>query len=424
MMLTKRSKGNSILSLYKFLIPVLATGILVAPAAAATTFETLYKFTGKADGMGAYGGFATDTAGVLYGVTSNGGNFDNVHCGDGCGTIFSLTPASGKFASLHKFTEAEGISLNSPLTSGGGKTFYGTAGFGGPGVTAGGGSIFKFDAGSRTVSVLYTLTGDNNALTLPGTSVTLAKGGLYGSAVLGGPGDGGGIYRLDLTTKALEIVYAFGGTVSKNVGYDMNIGMVLGQDGMVYGATLSGGPKRTGALFRINPVTQKIAALHAVDDGNGGIISGELTLGPDGALYGTTAQGSTAKHNCGGTGCGAVFKFEPKTLKFTILHSFTGGADGGFPEGAVAISPNGDVLYGMTGFGGDRKQGALYQLNLVANKFTVLHAFTGGADGGIAENSLPSLTLRGGKLFGVATAGGYPKSCSNQGCGTVFELTP
>ena len=412
------------MSLCKFLIPVLAAGILVAPAATATSFETLYKFTGKADGAGAYGGFATDPAGVFYGITSEGGNFDNTHCGDGCGTIFSLAPASGKFASLHKFTEAEGISLNSPLAAGGGKIFYGAAGFGGPGATAGGGTIFKFDAGSETVSVLYTLKGNKGALTLPGTSVTLAKGGLYGSAVLGGPGNFGGIYRLDLTTKALKLVYAFGGSGSRPAGYSMNTSMVLGKDGMVYGATIGGGPKGTGAIFRINPTTQKITALHAIDDGNGGIISGALSVAPNGMLYGTTAQGSSTKHSCGGTGCGVIFKLDPKTVKFTIVHSFTGGADGGFPEGSTAVSVNGELLYGTTGFGGGHKQGALYRINLATNKLAVLHDFTGGAGGGIEENSLPALSLHDGKLFGIATAGGYPKACDNQGCGTLFELTP
>jgi uncharacterized repeat protein (TIGR03803 family) len=413
------------LSLYKFLIPVFAAGILIAPEAIATSFETLYKFTGKTDGAGVYGSFAVDPSGVLYGITSEGGNFDNVHCGDGCGTIFGLTPASGKFASLHKFTEAEGISLNSPLTAGGGKIFYGAAGFGGPGVKGGGGSIFKFDASNRAVTVLYTLRGDNNTLTAPSTSVTLAKGGLYGSAIFGGPGDGGGIYRLDLTTKALKVVYAFGGgSAAKTVGFRMNIGMVLGKDGMVYGTTIGGGPKGAGAIFRIDPTTQKITALHAVDDGSGGIASGALTVASNGLLYGTTAQGSTAKHNCGGTGCGALFKFDPKTLKFTILHSFTGGADGGFPEGSTAIGGIGEALYGLTGFGGAHKQGALYRINLATNKLTVLYNFTGGAGGGIEENSLPSLTFRGGKFFGVATMGGDPKACSNQGCGTIFALTP
>jgi uncharacterized repeat protein (TIGR03803 family) len=412
------------LSSYKLLVPLLAAGILAAPIATATTFETLYRFAGKADGLGAYGGFASDSAGVLYGITSNGGNFDHVHCGDGCGTIFSVDPATGKFVSLHRFAEAEGISLNSPLVSGGGKIFYGSSGFGGPGVTGGGGTIFKFDAGAGTVTVLYTLKGDNGTLNSPATSVTLANGGLYGSAVFGGPGDFGGIYRLDLATKALKLVYAFGGTAPKPAGYNMNIGMVLGKDGMIYGATLGGGPKYTGMLFRINPTTQKFAALHAIDDGNGGTISGALAVAPDGTLYGTTSQGGTAKYSCGGSGCGAVFKFNPTTLKFTVLHSFTGGVDGGFPEGSTAISGNGAVLYGVTGFGGAHKQGALYEINLATDKLTVLYAFTGGAGGGIQRYRLPSLALRGGRLYGTTNSGGYPNACNNQGCGTVFRLTP
>ena len=410
--------------LHKILVSTFLAGILVGPAATASTFETLYRFSGKADGLGAYGGFAANSPSVLYGITSSGGNFDNMHCGDGCGTIFSLDPASGKFASLHKFTEGEGISLNSPLAPGGGNIYYGAAGYGGPGVTAGGGSIFKFDTGSRTVTVLYTLKGDNGTLTLPGTSVTLAKGGLYGSVVLGGPGNFGGIYRLDITTKALKLVYAFGGSANRPAGYNMNVGMVVGKDGMIYGATLQGGSKNSGMLFRIDPATQKITALRAIDDGNGGIVSGALTVGPDDSLYGTTAQGSTAEHNCGGTGCGAIFKFDTKTLKFTVLHSFTGGADGGYPEGSTAINSNGQVLYGVTGFGGTHNQGALYRISLATDRLTVLRAFTGGAGGGIQENGLPSLTLHGGKLFGVTTTGGNLKDCNNQGCGTIFSFTP
>jgi uncharacterized repeat protein (TIGR03803 family) len=410
--------------LRKVLISAVLAGIFAVPVAGATTFETLYRFTGKADGSGAYGGFASDSAGILYGVTSEGGNFDNIHCGDGCGTIFSVDPASGKFVSLHKFTEAEGISLNSPLAAGGGKTFYGAAGYGGPGVSAGGGSIFKFDAGTRTVTVLYTLKGTNGALTLPGTSVALADGGLYGSAVLGGPGNFGGIYRLDLTTKAFKIVYFYHNARSKSVGYGMNIGMVVGKDGMLYGATFGGGPNNTGVLFRIDPKTQYLTPLHAIDDGNGGTLSGMLTVGPDGTLYGTTAQGSTDKHSCDLTGCGAVFKFDPKTLKFTVLHSFTGATDGGFPEGSTAINATSSILYGTTAFGGTHKHGALYRINLANNKLTDLYAFTGGFGGGMDEDSQPSLALRGGRLYGNTDSGGAPTACNSQGCGTIFRLTP
>ena len=75
----------------------------------------------------------------------------------------------------------------------------------------------------------------------------------------------------------------------------------------------------------------------------------------------------------------------------------------------------------MTGFGGAHKQGALYEINLATNKLTVLSAFTGG---GIQPYRLPSLVLRGGRLYGTTNSGGATNACNNQGCGTVFELTP
>jgi len=422
--LNLRIAGASKLLSYKFLIPALFAGILVAPASGGATLETLHRFSGDADGRAPYGGFVSDSANILYGVTAGGGNFDNIYCGAGCGTIFSVNPSTGKFTSLHKFTYAEGESLNSPLAFGGGKIFYGAAGYGGPGVKGGGGTIFKFDVGTKAVTVLHTLTGDNETLTLPGTSVTLANGGLYGSAVLGGPGNFGGIYRLDLATKAFKVIYPYHNTRLKQVGYAMNVGMVVGKDGMLYGATLGGGPKNTGVLFRIDPKTQKLTPLHAIDDGNGGIISGILTVGPEGAIFGTTSQGGTAKHSCDGRGCGAVFKFDPKTLNFTVLHSFTGGVDGGFPEGSIAVNANGSILYGTTAFGGAHKHGALYRINLTNNKLTDLYAFSGGFGGGIDEDTHPSLALRGGRFYGNTDSGGAPTACNNQGCGTIFRLTP
>lgn len=46
-----------------------------------------------------------------------------------------------------------------------------------------------------------------------------------------------------------------------------------------------------------------------------------------GNLYGTTSQGGTG--NCY-QGCGLVFKID-QAGKETVLHSFTGGSDGGYP---------------------------------------------------------------------------------------------
>jgi uncharacterized repeat protein (TIGR03803 family) len=51
-------------------------------------------------------------------------------------------------------------------------------------------------------------------------------------------------------------------------------------------------------------------------------------------------------------------------------------------------------------------------------KLRVLHAFTGGSDGGNPD----SVVLDGaGNLYGTATTGGR---CRDQGCGVVFKITP
>jgi uncharacterized repeat protein (TIGR03803 family) len=67
-----------------------------------------------------------------------------------------------------------------------------------------------------------------------------------------------------------------------------------------------------------------------------------LFRSPEGNLYGTTSYGAL--------GFGAVFKLD-STGKETVLHTFTGGADGANPYAGVVADPEGD-LYGTTPFGG------------------------------------------------------------------------
>ena len=50
---------------------------------------------------------------------------------------------------------------------------------------------------------------------------------------------------------------------------------------------------------------------------------------------------------------------------------------------------------------------------------TVLYSFTGGSDGGSPQGTL--VADAAGNLYGTASAGGAPQ-CSG-GCGVVFELT-
>jgi uncharacterized repeat protein (TIGR03803 family) len=67
-------------------------------------------------------------------------------------------------------------------------------------------------------------------------------------------------------------------------------------------------------------------------------------------LYGATLFGGTHR-NCNGEGCGVVFKLDSVGNE-TVLHSFTGGADGAFPEAGPIMDSLGN-LYGTAEEGGD-----------------------------------------------------------------------
>ena len=70
-------------------------------------------------------------------------------------------------------------------------------------------------------------------------------------------------------------------------------------------------------------------------------------------------------------------------------------------------------LFGETSSGGLGNNGVVFKLNAVG-KETVLHSFTGGADG--ANPAFGFLLLSKGSLYGTASAGGV------HGAGVVFKI--
>jgi uncharacterized repeat protein (TIGR03803 family) len=55
-----------------------------------------------------------------------------------------------------------------------------------------------------------------------------------------------------------------------------------------------------------------------------------------------------------------VFKVNPAGQE-TVLHTFTGGADGGTPFAGVVLGPHGN-LYGTTTSGGQTNAGVVYEI--------------------------------------------------------------
>jgi hypothetical protein len=227
-------------------------------------------------------------------------------------------------------------------------------------------------------------------------------------------------------------------------------GLILGPGGDYYGTTALGGAGCNGAgcgtVFRYTPPAAgqssgTLTTLYTFVGGADGQEPVNLITDSKGNLYGVAQYGGDTPNLCvvGGTvlGCGTVYELSPppagsSTWVFTTLYTFSGGADGSFPNYGLTMDASG-ALYGFTYGGGTcatKTCGTAYKLTPPAAgqtgwTQTTLHNFNAGVDG-TAPYGTP-LVDSAGNVYGTTTAGGYTGSaiCGTAGgCGTVFELSP
>jgi uncharacterized repeat protein (TIGR03803 family) len=98
---------------------------------------------------------------------------------------------------------------------------------------------------------------------------------------------------------------------------------------------------------------------------------------------------------------------------FSVIHDFTGGADGANPLNGLLLNSKG-LMYGTASSGGAYNSGLVFKVN-PKGKVTALYTFTGGSDGASPESFL--IEDKAGNLYGTTYAGG----ASNNG--TVFKIT-
>jgi uncharacterized repeat protein (TIGR03803 family) len=209
------------------------------------------------------------------------------------------------------------------------------------------------------------------------------------------------VFKLDATGKE-TMLHRFTGSPD---GLNPVGTLVRDTKGNFYGTTSGGGDLSCdcGTVFRID-AAGKETVLHRFTGGADGAnpLSGVIRDAA-GNLFGTTTLG-------GASGYGTVFKVDNIGME-TVLHSFTGGADGMYPY--AGLVPNGVDLYGTTNLGGAFNYGTVFKLDKTGTE-TVLHTFTNGADGGQPVAGL--IRDATGNLYGTTYSGG----ASNNG--TVFKL--
>ncbi len=106
---------------------------------------------------------------------------------------------------------------------------------------------------------------------------------------------------------------------------------------------------------------------------------------------------------------------------FQVIHAFTGGVDGGNPEAGLTVDAAGN-FYGTTEFG-NQSAGTVFKLVHSRSGWvlTTLYSFHGGYDGSSPWGRVAIAS--DGTLYGTTTGGGGG-NCQPLGCGTVFQLTP
>jgi len=271
------------------------------------------------------------------------------------------------------------------------------------GGASGNGVVFKLDASGKE-TVLYTFQGGTDGANPWAGLVRDTAGNLYGTTEAGGTDGFGTVFKLNKTGKKKTVLYNFTGT--GNDGAYTFACLVRDAAGTLYGTTYKGGASGDGTVFKLNKAGKETVLYSFQGGSDGQNPMAGVIRDATGNLYGTT-------FGAFGPNYGTLFKVT-KTGKEKVLHAFSGGADGGAPQyGGVVIDKAGN-LYGTTSYGGTHQYfGVVYKVSK-SGKETVLYNFTGGADG--AQPNAGLVMDAAGNLYGTTTGGGA------NGHGAIFKL--
>lgn len=328
------------------------------------------------------GGLVEREDGSFLGVTAAGGTID-------AGVVFKVTKA-GVLTRLVDFNGTNGRRPNS-LVKGADGNYYGTTEQGG---AANCGTVFKITPtdGFSTIASFDFLNGAG-----PQGRLVESNGTFYGVTVSGGTTEEGTAFKItpsDSTPTIAKIA-----DLGSAVGTFPDDGLVLGNDGDLYGATAYSGGADSGTIIKVTTsgTLTKLADLGAVQGQN---LAGGLVVGPDNLLYGAGAFG-------GAKGAGTLFKLTTggAFTKLADLDASTTGA-GAFSRLIVDADQN---LRGVTAFS-SRLFSATPGGGIVSAAVSFPAAIT--SPNGVIQGS-------DGVFYGTAAGNGTDESR-----GSVFRYTP
>jgi uncharacterized repeat protein (TIGR03803 family) len=286
----------------------------ITPAGKLTTLYSFCAQTNCADGNYPTGGLIQGADGNFYGTTFSGGIGDAQYCNGGCGTIFKITP-KGTLTTRHNFAgyPTEGSGPSAGLMQARNGNFYGTTTFGGAYNTCSqgcNGTVFEITPGGD-LTTLHSFTASPTEGAAPYAGVVLGNDGrLYGTTSAGGAGNYGTIFKIT-PAGVLATIYNFCSQGNCADGGQPEAGLALGTDGNFYGTAVRGGLYQVGSIFKITPGGALTTLYSFCSSGypacpDGSFVYAGLIQATNGNLYGSTSAGGDSSCDFG-YGCGSVF---------------------------------------------------------------------------------------------------------------------
>jgi uncharacterized repeat protein (TIGR03803 family) len=260
-------------------------------------------------------------------------------------------------------------------------------------------------------TILYSFAGGNDGASPAGNLASDAGGNLYGTAYGGGAYGAGTIFELSPGSSGgwtESVIYTFTG--GDDGGYPIG-GVTLDAAGNLYGTTGGGGANGFGTVFELSPSSTggwTFNTIHTFSGLDGSTSYTPVAFDAANNLFGTTRTGGTH-------GYGVVFEMKlgaGGSWNESVIYSFTGGKDEGFPMTGVVFDASGN-LYGTNIGVAEDAPGVVFELTSQARGKWQIHVLPLV---GYYPHGTPILDPSG-DLYGTTYQGGY-------GYGNIYELQP
>jgi uncharacterized repeat protein (TIGR03803 family) len=299
------------------------------------------------NGCGWYGSLVEAENGLIYGITSSGGNED-------MGTIFEWDPVNNSLTKKLDFNDTlNGAHAQSAMVQSENGKFYGMTREGG---INGLGVLFEWDPVTGDFNKLIDFDGSCFGSHPEGSLVKADNGKYYGLTYDGGLNNCGVLFEWDPNERKFTKKMDFGNEKIFPRGSLTKL-----MNGRLLGTTYE------GVFFEWNPANDDFKMVRNEDDWQKGYaFNGSMIQLESGKVYGTSENGGITRLWAPSTSDGILYEWDPADSLYTIKLFYSGAMDGSYPRNIVEA---GYKFYG-TASGGTSESGTIFEYDPDLNRYT------------------------------------------------------